>query len=182
MTEPVKIPYNKVDTATFGAGCFWCVEAVFRQFNESLDLRVGYTGGTLENPTYEQVCSGTTGHVEVIQIEYLSDKISYSQLLDIFWESHDPTTLNQQGADIGTQYKSAIFYHNLGQKRIAENSKALENRKSLYIDPIITEILPLTVFYLGEDYHQNYYQINPNVPYCQIVIKPKLNKLLKHIQ
>ena len=171
-----KINYN-IEQATFGAGCFWCVEAVFQDIEGVLDVRAGYAGGTTENPTYDEVCSGRTGHAEVIQIDFDSSKVSYGELLDLFWVSHDPTTLNKQGADVGTQYRSAIYYHSDNQKLMAENSRDNANKIKLYSNPIITEISVLDIFYIAEDYHQNYYRLNKNAPYCQLVIRPKLDKL-----
>ena len=178
----VKIENNKenlVEHATFGAGCFWCVEAVFEQLDGVLDVRAGYTGGSTENPTYEDICTGNTGHAEVIQIDFDSTLISYEKLLNIFWKSHDPTTFNRQGADEGTQYRSAIYYHSQGQKALAQKSRDATDKMKLYSNPIVTEITPLTIFYIAENYHQNYFRINQNAPYCQIVIKPKLDKLFK---
>ena len=168
---------QKIEQATFGAGCFWCVEAVFQDIEGVLDVKAGYTGGTTENPTYEEVCSGRTGHAEVIQIDFDSSKISYEKLLNYFWVSHDPTTLNRQGADVGTQYRSAIYYHSDSQKVMAQKSKDNANNIKLYSNPIITEISVLDTFYIAENYHQNYYRLNKNTFYCQLVIKPKLEKL-----
>ena len=144
-----------------------------------IDVRSGYTGGTTENPTYEDICTGKTGHAEVIQIDFDPSLISYENLLDIFWKSHDPTTLNRQGADTGTQYRSAIFYHTEKQKETADNSKENVEKSDLYFDSIVTEITLLTKFYVAENDHQDYYRINQNAPYCQLVIKPKLDKLFK---
>jgi peptide-methionine (S)-S-oxide reductase len=146
-----------------------------------MDVRVGYSGGTTKNPTYEEVCSGKTGHAEVVQIDYNPHVIRYEKLLDIFWESHDPTTLHQQGADIGSQYRSVLFYHSDEQREITEKSIKRTDQSGLYVDPIITAIMPLIAFYSAEDYHQDYYRLNPNAPYCQVVIKPKLDKLKKQI-
>ena len=168
--------YN-IEQATFGAGCFWCVEAVFQDIEGVLDVRVGYTGGTTDNPTYKEVCSGRTEHAEVIQIDFDSSKVCYEELLDLFWISHDPTTLNQQGADVGTQYRSVIFYHSEKQKILAQNSRESTVKMNLYPDPVVTEISPLKKFYIAENYHQDYYKMNQNVPYCQLVIRPKLEKL-----
>ena len=165
--------------ATFGAGCFWCVEAAFQQLKGVTSVFSGYSGGHIENPTYEQVCTGSTGHAEVCQIEYDPEKISYEELLEVFFEIHDPTTLNRQGNDVGTQYRSVIFYHNEDQKKKAEKLKAELDAKGLWKNPIITELLPLSKFYKAEDYHQNYYRNNPNQPYCRVVIKPKLQKFEK---
>ena len=163
------------DTATFGAGCFWCVEAVFERLPGVISVTAGYTGGHRPNPTYEQVCTGTTGHAEVAQILFDPSKISYEKLLKVLWEAHDPTTLNRQGADTGTQYRSAIFYHSDAQKATAERSRA-EAQKG-FEDPIVTEITPLKLFYAAENYHQDYFRNNTNAPYCRFVIEPKLKKL-----
>ena len=168
---------TNIEQATFGAGCFWCVEAVFQDIEGVLDVRAGYAGGETENPTYEEVCSGRTGHAEVIQIDFDSSKVRYEKLLDLFWVSHDPTTLNRQGADVGTQYRSAIYYHSDSQKVMAENSKDNANNIKLYSNPIVTEISVLDTFYIAENYHQNYYRLNKKAPYCQLVIRPKLDKL-----
>ena len=178
----VKIENNKenlVEHATFGAGCFWCVEAVFEQLDGVLDVRAGYTGGSTNNPTYEDLCTGKTGHAEVIQIDFDPSLIRYKKLLDIFWKSHDPTTLNRQGGDTGTQYRSVIYFHSETQKELARKSKDAADKMKLYSNPIVTEISPLTKFYIAENYHQDYYRINQNAPYCQLVIKPKLEKLYK---
>ena len=165
------------EQATFGAGCFWCVEAVFQDIEGVLDVRAGYAGGETENPTYEEVCSGRTGHAEVIQIDFDSSKVDYEELLDLFWISHDPTTLNRQGADVGSQYRSAIYYHSDSQKVMAEKSIDNANNIKLYSNPIVTEVSVLDTFYIAENYHQDYYRLNKNAPYCQLVIKPKLEKL-----
>jgi len=168
---------RKTDLATFGGGCFWCTEAIFEKFKGVKAVTSGYAGGKKPNPTYREVCTGATGHAEVIQVEYDPAVISYDQLLEIFWEAHDPTTMNRQGADEGTQYRSVILYHNEAQKKAAENSKKLA---AAHFDrPITTEIVPLTVFYPAEDYHQDYFRKNPNAPYCAHVISPKLQKLEK---
>ena len=166
-----------IEKTTFGAGCFWCVEAVFERLKGVIDVQVGYTGGKTENPTYDEVCSGRTGHAEVIQIDFDSSKVDYEELLDLFWVSHDPTTLNQQGADVGTQYRSAIYYHSDSQKVMAEKSIDNAINIKLYPNRIVTEISVLDTFYIAEDYHQNYYRLNKNAPYCQLVIRPKLDKL-----
>ncbi len=179
LAETEKNINQNIEQATFGAGCFWCVEAVFEQLDGVIDVRSGYTGGTTENPTYEDICTGKTGHAEVIQIDFDPSLISYENLLDIFWKSHDPTTLNRQGADTGTQYRSAIFYHTEKQKETADNSKENVGKSDLYFDSIVTEITLLTKFYVAENDHQDYYRINQNAPYCQLVIKPKLDKLFK---
>ena len=179
LAETEKNIKQNIEQATFAAGCFWCVEAVFEQLDGVIDVRSGYTGGSTENPTYEDICTGNTGHAEVIQIDFDPFLISYENLLDIFWKSHDPTTLNRQGADTGTQYRSAIFYHTEKQKETADNSKENVEKSDLYFDSIVTEITLLTKFYVAEYDHQDYYRINQNAPYCQLVIKPKLDKLFK---
>lgn len=165
----------KTEVATFGAGCFWCVEAVYERLPGVQSVVAGYAGGTTKNPTYKEVSSGTTGHAEVAQITYDPSLISYEQLLAMFWKSHDPTTLNRQGADVGTQYRSAIFYHDEAQRKAAEQS--LKEAQMDFDDPIVTQIGPLKEFYEAENYHQDYYKSNPNAPYCTFVIRPKLKKL-----
>ena len=172
---------KKIEQVTFGAGCFWCVEAIFERLDGVIDVQAGYTGGNIKNPTYEDICTGNTGHAEVIQIHYNPLVISYEKLLNIFWKSHDPTTLNQQGADIGTQYRSVIFHHSEEQRKISQESMQKVEKSGTYINPIVTEITPMGIFYPAEDYHQNYYRVNPNAPYCQVVIKPKLEKFKKQI-
>ena len=167
----------KIEKATFGAGCFWCVEAVFEHLEGVIDVHVGYTGGKTVNPTYEEVCTGKTGHAEVIQIDYDPLTINFEELLIIYWKSHDPTTLNRQGGDIGTQYRSVIFYHDENQKIISEKSRISFDKVGIYNNPIVTEISPLQEFYLAENYHQNYFRLNKTAPYCKLVIKPKLDKL-----
>ena len=166
---------NTTELATFGGGCFWCMEAVFERLEGVASVTNGYAGGKKENPTYREVCSGSTGHAEVIQIAFDSKKTSYDKLLEIFWEAHDPTTMNRQGADIGTQYRSVIFYHSEAQKAAAEKSKATAQWR--FPAPIVTEITPLAEFYKAEDYHQDYFRNHPNAPYCAVVISPKLEKL-----
>jgi peptide-methionine (S)-S-oxide reductase len=171
---------DKVDTATFGTGCFWCTEAVFEQLEGVVKVTSGYMGGTVKNPTYKQVCTGETGHAECVQVVYEPSKISYDELLKVFFEVHDPTSLNRQGADVGTQYRSAIFYHSPEQKEKAEYYKVELNKSGAYDKPIVTEITPASAFYVAEDYHQEYYQNNKNTnPYCSIVIRPKLEKFQK---
>ena len=165
--------------ATFGGGCFWCVEAVFERINGVLSVTPGYAGGEIKNPTYKQICTGNTGHAEVAKIEFDINKISYDQLLNVFWQAHDPTTLNKQGNDIGTQYRSVIFYHNEEQKLSAESSMIRANKSGYWNNPIVTEITNLYNYSDAEDYHNNYYSENPNQPYCLFVIKPKLDKLEK---
>src|SRR5712671_3041283 len=168
---------RKTELATFGGGCFWCMEAIFERFNGIKAVTSGYAAGKTADPSYKQVCTGATGHAEVIQVEYDPAVLSYNQLLDIFWEAHDPTTMNRQGGDEGTQYRSIILYHNEAQKKAAEESKkiAAAHLKT----PIMTSIEPLTKFYPAEDYHQDYFRKNPHVPYCSVVISPKLQKLEK---
>nr|WP_249219843.1 peptide-methionine (S)-S-oxide reductase MsrA [Chitinophaga sp. HK235] len=165
-----------VEKATFGGGCFWCTEAQFQYLDGVIKVESGYAGGHVANPTYEQVCEGNTGHAEVIQVTYDPAKISYEELLQAFWVSHDPTQLNRQGNDVGTQYRSVIFYHNPEQKEKAEYYKKKLQESGAYDKPIVTEIAPLTNFYIAEDYHQNYYNLNGRQPYCTFVIKPKLEK------
>lgn len=169
---------GKSDTAIFGAGCFWCVEAIFQRLKGVESIESGYTGGKVENPTYKQVCSGETGHAEVAKIVFDPEVISYNDLLEVFWTTHDPTTLNQQGADKGTQYRSAIFYLNEEQKNLAERSK-IEIAPQIWDGTIFTEITPLEKFYKAEDYHQNYYNQNSEESYCKYVINPKLEKFRK---
>jgi len=165
--------------ATFGAGCFWCVEAVFQQLRGVVAVQSGYSGGDVENPTYEQVCTGLTGHAEVCQIQFDPAEISFDELLEVFWQTHDPTTLNRQGADTGTQYRSVIFYHDAQQKEIAEKRKQQLDEAGVWPDPIVTEISPFTKFYKAEEYHQNYYRDNPYNGYCQAVVRPKVEKFRK---
>jgi peptide-methionine (S)-S-oxide reductase len=173
-------PIDKVDTATFGTGCFWCTEAIFEQLEGVVRVTSGYMGGTLKNPTYKQVCTGETGHAECVQVVYEPSKISYDELLKVFFEVHDPTSLNRQGADVGTQYRSAIFYNSPEQKQKAEYYKAELNKAGAYDKPVVTEVTPTSEFYTAEDYHQEYYRNNKNTnPYCAIVIRPKLEKFQK---
>jgi len=169
----------KTDTATFAAGCFWCVEAIFQELKGVQSVTSGYTGGTIKNPSYKEVCSGLTGHAEACQIIYDPSVIAYDELLEAFWASHDPTTLNRQGADQGTQYRSAIFYHSENQKELAEAYKAKLNSEKAFDKPIVTEISQAGAFYKAEDYHQNYFKENGNAPYCTFVIVPKLEKFRK---
>jgi peptide-methionine (S)-S-oxide reductase len=167
------------EIATFGSGCFWCTEAIFLNVDGVTKVESGYSGGKVKNPTYKEVCSGLTGHAEVIQLEFDPQRISYDQLLEIFWKTHDPTTLNQQGADIGTQYRSVVFYHNPEQKEKAEYYKQRLEEEKAFDKPIVTEIIPAAKFYKAEDYHQNYFNLNNNAPYCAYVIQPKLEKFKK---
>ncbi len=175
MNTPDANLTNKTELADFGGGCFWCMEAVFERLPGVISVTSGFAGGTTENPTYREVCTETTGHAEVTEIEFDPAKISYGKLLEVFWQAHDPTTLNRQGADEGTSYRSIILYHGEKQKLIAEKSK-LEAQKD-FRNPIVTEIVPLKKFYKAEDYHQQYYDNNSNAGYCQVVIAPKLQKL-----
>ena len=165
--------------ATCGNGCFWCTEAIFQQLKGVETVLPGYTGGAVKNPSYKEVCSGATGHAEAIQITFDPAVISYRELLDIFFYTHDPTTLNRQGADVGTQYRSAIFYHSPDQKRDAETIMAQLTKEGVYDDPIVTEITSADIFYMAEDYHRNYYNNNKNQGYCRAVINPKLDKFMK---
>jgi peptide-methionine (S)-S-oxide reductase len=165
--------------ATFGAGCFWCVEAVFQRIDGVVSVESGYAGGATKNPTYEQICSGRTGHAEVCQVRYDPARVGYEELLEVFFKTHDPTTMNRQGNDSGTQYRSAIFYHTDEQKQIAETCKKTLDDEGIWEDPIVTEIAPLTKFYKAEKYHQNYYNSNQYQPYCMVVIRPKVDKLNK---
>ena len=170
---------NELAIATFGNGCFWCTEAIFQQLKGVESVYPGYTGGSIKNPSYREVCTGTTGHAEAIQIKYDPSVISYRELLDIFFYTHDPTTLNRQGNDVGTQYRSAIFYHNDDQKAAAEEIISQLTAEKVYDDPIVTEVTAMDVFYMAEDYHKNYYQNNKNQGYCRAVINPKLDKFMK---
>jgi peptide-methionine (S)-S-oxide reductase len=166
---------NKTETATFGGGCFWCMEAVFERLPGVISITSGFAGGKTDNPTYHDVCNGNTGHAEVTQIVFDPAKISYDRLLTVFWQAHDPTTLNRQGADEGTQYRSVILFHDEKQKLLAEKSKLAAQPD--FRSPIVTEIAPFKKFYPAEDYHQGYYDNNSSAGYCQVVIKPKLDKL-----
>lgn len=177
MSTSTPDPTNQTEIADLGGGCFWCMEAVFERLPGVISVTSGFAGGTTENPTYEQVCTETTGHAEVTEIQFDPAKISYAQLLDVFWQAHDPTTLNRQGADEGTSYRSIILYRSEKQKLIAE--KSMLEAQHNFRNPIVTEIVPLKKFYPAEDYHQKYYDLNPNQGYCQVVIAPKLEKLEK---
>ncbi|MDX5395890.1 MAG: peptide-methionine (S)-S-oxide reductase MsrA [Hymenobacteraceae bacterium] len=169
----------KTEKATFGMGCFWCSEAVFQDLKGVSKVESGYMGGQVDNPTYKQVCSGTTGHAEVIQVTYNPAEITFEELLEVFWTLHDPTTLNRQGADVGTQYRSAVFYHSPEQKDLAEKYKKELNEKQVFPNPIVTEISEASKFYVAENYHQDYYNLNKEQPYCRAVIRPKVDKLQK---
>ncbi len=170
---------KNIHQATFGGGCFWCVEAVFQRVDGVLDVKPGYAGGHTINPTYKEICTGNTGHAEVARVEFDPEVIEYKQLLNVFWYSHNPTTLNRQGNDVGTQYRSVIFYHNQDQKEIAQTSKLQAEKSGNWEKPIVTEITELNNYTDAEDYHNDYYNRNMNQPYCVYVIKPKLEKLIK---
>lgn len=173
---------NKYEIATLGEGCFWCSEAVFQRIKGVIKVESGYSGGTVPNPTYEAVCTGKTGHAEVVQITFDPLIILFAELLEIFFSTHDPTTLNRQGADVGTQYRSVIFYHNNEQKRISEEMIRKLNESKIWDNPIVTEVSQFKNFYKAEDYHQNYYNNNKFQPYCSFVITPKLEKLKKYFR
>jgi peptide-methionine (S)-S-oxide reductase len=168
---------GKLETATFAAGCFWCVEALFSQLRGVKKVVPGYSGGTVANPTYREVCDGGTGHAEAVQITFDPERISFAELVEVFWRTHDPTTPNRQGADVGSQYRSAIFYHDKNQLRIAEESRRKAEEADLWPDPIVTEIVPFANFFAAEAYHRDYYRLNPEQMYCRIVIDPKIRKL-----
>ncbi len=170
---------KNIETATFGGGCFWCTEAVYLELKGVQSVKPGYSGGHIKNPSYKEVCTGTTGHAEVIQITFDADKISYSEILEVFFMTHDPTTLNRQGNDVGPQYRSVIFYHNEKQKEVAEKVIKLFQEEGVYDRPIVTTVDSFDVFYPAEDYHQNYYNRNKGQGYCQFVIAPKLEKFRK---
>ncbi|MBC7536177.1 MAG: peptide-methionine (S)-S-oxide reductase MsrA [Ferruginibacter sp.] len=176
MNETISIP---TETATLGNGCFWCTEAVFQQLEGVIKVTSGYSGGETDNPDYKSVCSGTTGHAECLEVVYDPTKISFEDLLEIFWKTHDPTTLNRQGNDIGTQYRSVIFYHSEEQKVVAEKYMEQLNQSGTFPRPIVTLLQSFTRFFPAEDYHQNYFKLNGNAPYCQFVVRPKVEKFLK---
>ena len=170
---------KKLEKATFGMGCFWCSEALFQRLDGVSSVRSGYEGGTVASPSYDEVCTGTTGHAEVIEVTYDPAKIKYEELLEVFWKSHDPTTLNRQGADVGTQYRSVVFYHNAAQKQLAEAYKKELNSSKAFDKPIVTQIAAAAPFYVAENYHQDYFNRNGSQPYCKMVILPKMEKLEK---
>jgi peptide methionine sulfoxide reductase msrA/msrB len=176
---PANTPIGKLQQATFGAGCFWCTEAVFARLEGVEKVTSGYSGGNLPNPTYQQVSTGQTGHAEAVQVTFDPAKISYEQLLEVFWKTHDPTTPNRQGEDVGTQYRSVIFYHNDQQRKLAEQSKQKLNSSRAFRAPVVTEIAPNQEFFPAEDYHQDYYKLHGRMPYCQLIIRPKIDKLEK---
>jgi peptide-methionine (S)-S-oxide reductase len=174
---PGERPPGGTELATFGSGCFWCTEAVFQQMKGVKKVVSGYSGGRVEDPSYEQVCSGRTGHAEVVQVTFDPAAVSYPELLEVFWRSHDPTTKDRQGNDVGTQYRSVVFYHNDRQKRLAELYKAKIDAAGVYARPLVTEVVPFTAFYPAEGYHQDYFARNADQPYCRVMIGPKLEKL-----
>ena len=177
-TTSQKIPEN-MELATFGNGCFWCTEAIFQNLEGVSRVVSGYAGGHVKNPTYKEVCAGTTGHAEVVQITYDPSVITYDELLEVFWKTHDPTTLNRQGNDVGPQYRSAVFYHNDSQKQLAEKYKAALDKSGAWDNPIVTEVVPISNYSEAEGYHQNYYNNNPGQPYCAFLIRPKIEKFKK---
>lgn len=171
---------HQTETATFGNGCFWCTEAIFQKIKGVQSAVSGYSGGHLDNPDYKTVCSGTTGHAECLQIIFEPSVISFSDVLKIFWETHDPTSLNRQGEDVGTQYRSVIFFHNENQKKIAQDYINQLNHSGIYTKPIVTTLEKFEIFYPAEDYHQGYYELNGSNPYCQFVVRPKVEKFKKN--
>ena len=180
--QEVDRPAVKTQVATFGAGCFWCVEAVFQELQGVSAVKSGYSGGSVINPTYEQVCSGLTGHAEVCQITYDPSVIGFEELLEVFWKTHDPTTLNRQGHDEGTQYRSVIFYHDDEQRKLAEAYKQKLDKSGAFKNRIVTEISPFAKFYPAENYHDDYFRRNPNQGYCRVVIQPKMDKFREVFQ
>ncbi len=179
VTIDTDINYTNMDTITLGAGCFWCVEAIFQDIKGVESVVSGYSGGSIKNPSYKEVCAGTTGHAEVCQLVYDAAIVSLAKILEVFWQTHDPTTLNRQGADVGTQYRSAIFYHTATQKEIATDIFNKLDDAGAFVNPIVTEITEYTDFYPAEDYHQDYFDINGEQPYCTAVIRPKVEKFKK---
>jgi peptide-methionine (S)-S-oxide reductase len=178
-TEKQTMGNDNLELATFGAGCFWCVEAIFQRVEGVEKVVSGYSGGNVKNPSYKEVCTGTTGHAEVCQLSYDPSTVSYEELLEIFWQTHDPTTLNRQGNDVGTQYRSVVFYHNEMQKQLAEKYKKKLDEADIFDDPIVTEISPYETLFVAENYHQNYFNENGSQPYCTFVIQPKVEKFKK---
>jgi len=179
ISDERMMPEAKYDTATFGTGCFWCTEAIFQRLKGVVKVTSGYSGGVVANPTYEEVCTGTTGHAECCQVIYNPSIVSYDELLEVFWKTHDPTTLNRQGNDVGTQYRSVIFYHSVQQKLKAEHYKAALDSSGAFNKPLVTAIEPYKNFFSAEGYHQDYYNSNPNQMYCRFVIMPKIEKFEK---
>lgn len=181
--EDQSVNMDNLKTATLGTGCFWCTEAVFESLEGVYSVESGYSGGHVENPTYEEVCGKKTGHAEVVQIKYDPEVLTFEDLLEVFWRTHNPTTPNRQGNDVGPQYRSAIFYHDDAQKEVAERSKATTDASGLWPDPIVTEIAPYKNYYVAENYHQNYYKrIGDRNPYCTYVVKPKVEKFKKEFK
>jgi peptide-methionine (S)-S-oxide reductase len=176
------LPMAGAELATLGAGCFWCVEAIFQSLDGVYKVESGYAGGTVMNPSYKEVCNGTTGHAEVVQVHFNPKVISFADILEVFWETHDPTTLNKQGADVGTQYRSAIFYHSEEQKRVAELAKSAADESGVWSSGIVTEISPFSNYFSAEGHHQDYYSSNSSQPYCSMVIAPKLGKFKKRFR
>lgn len=170
---------DKYQVATLGNGCFWCTEAVFQRLDGVVHVESGYSGGHIKNPAYREVCNGTTGHAEVLRIQFNPEEISFEEILEVFFATHDPTTLNRQGNDVGTQYRSAIFYHDDAQKDVAERAVKAANQSGAWPDPVVTEVSPLINYYPAEDYHQNYFNNHPNQPYCSMLIGPKIEKFKK---
>src|SRR5215471_4120360 len=179
-SNETKAAPSKTDTATFGTGCFWCTEAIYKELNGVISVMPGYAGGHTENQTYKEVCSGNTGHAECAQIVFDPSKLSFQELLEVFWKVHDPTTLNRQGPDVGTQYRSVIFYHNDEQKNLADKFKTELDRSGAFDKPIVTQIVPMEKFYPAENYHHDYYEYNKDKnPYCAVVVRPKVEKFKK---
>lgn len=179
INTSMSIKEDSISTATLGSGCFWCTEAIYQQLKGVVSVKPGYSGGDVKNPTYKEVSTGNTGHAEVAQIKYRTDEISFAEILEVFWQTHDPTTLNRQGNDIGPQYRSVIFYHSEDQKSVAKDIKEKLESEKIWDDPIVTEIVPFKAFYVAEDYHHNYYLNNMSQPYCRFVITPKIEKFKK---
>jgi peptide-methionine (S)-S-oxide reductase len=179
ISDTTNTTQDTIETATFGAGCFWCVEAIFQNVNGVSKVVSGYSGGQIKNPSYKEVCMGTTGHAEVCQVTFDPRVVSFSELLEIFFGTHDPTTLNRQGADVGTQYRSAVFYHSEKQKSLAELAIKAGNESGNWADPLVTEVTAFSSFYPAEDYHNDYFNLHGEQPYCQMVIRPKVDKFKK---
>ncbi len=173
------IMVKELETATLGGGCFWCTEAVYKELKGVVNVKPGYSGGNVKNPSYKEVCTGRTGHAEVVQIDFDPEIVSFSEILEVFFMTHDPTTLNRQGNDVGTQYRSVVFYHSEKQKQIAEKVIELFEKEEVFNKPIVTEVSAASIFYPAEDYHFDYFENNPNQPYCQYVIVPKMEKFRK---
>lgn len=174
-----EVPSDSTELATFGAGCFWCVEAIFQNVKGVIQVKSGYSGGAIKNPSYKEVCNGTTGHAEVCQLTFNPSEVTFAELVEVFFGTHDPTTLNRQGADVGTQYRSAIFYHNPKQKELAELAVKAANESGNWRDPVVTEVSAYSEFYEAENYHDDYFNLHGDQPYCQMVIAPKVDKFKK---